>query len=164
MGWELGTIDLPCFFCLLPSPLALLLPSSPPQSPCTHKIITMSSSSQYARDLYAEAEEATAMDPLNDDMDDEDDDDGLGPDYRMDPYEDLEDEDLEDLNDIRIIMAEDRKTRRVKWQHRRADWDYHRDMLSYTEQFENRFRMEEDHFDRLLEVLRTPLTVSFKHS
>jgi hypothetical protein len=106
-------------FCLLPSPLALLLPSSPPPSqlPSTQKIIiTMSSSSQYVRDLYAEAEEATAMDHLNDDMDDEEDDDGLGPDDRMDPYEDLEDEDLEDLNDIRTIMAEDRTTRRVKWQ------------------------------------------------
>jgi len=169
MGDGMGAWDHrpPIAFLLAPITSCPSPPLFPPPEPSSlpHKIITMSSSSQYARDLYAEAEEATAMDHLNDDMDDvEDDDDGLGPDVRMDPYEDLEDEDLEDLNDIRIIMGEDRITRKVKWQHRRVDWDYHREMLLYTGQFENRFRMEENHFDRLLEVLQTPLTVSFKHS
>ena len=157
----------PTLFCLLPSPLPFsspLRPSpapSPPYKKYVKVVMTMSSSSQYARELYAEAEEETAMDHL---IHNDDDDDGLGPDEFMDPYEDLEDEDLEDLNDIRIIMGEDKKTRKVKWQHRRADWNYHRHMLSYTGRFENRFRMEENHFDRLLDELRTPLTVSFKHS
>jgi len=93
-----------------------------------------------------------------------DDDDWLpDDDDDIDPY-DFDDEDLADLEDLRVIYGERKQVRKIKWQHERVDWNYHREMLVYTGQFENRFRMKEHHFDALLDELRDSLTVSIKHS
>ncbi len=97
--------------------------------------------------------------------DDDSDDDSLGSwGAPFDPYEELQNEDFEDLEDMRLILNKSKMARRIKFQHRRIDWDYHREMLEYTNEFENRFRMKPHHFDTLLEALREPLTVCVKHS
>ncbi len=44
------------------------------------------------------------------------------------------------------------------------DWEYHVDMLEYTNEFEQRFWMSRSMFDDLVEELRIPLTVSFAQS
>jgi hypothetical protein len=99
----------------------------------------------------------------------DDDDDSLGSvGESFNPYVQLDnDEDYDDLQDLRLILNKIRKRENIrcpKFQHRRCDWDYHRHMLISTKEFENRFRMPPSDFDTLLEVLREALTVSVKHS
>ena len=104
---------------------------------------------------------------INGGQDGGDDDVSLGS-SSFDPYECSEnDEDYEELQELQLILGRMRKEKNIrcpKFQHRRVDWDYHREMLIYTNEFENRFRMAPDHFDKLLEELREPLTVSVRHS
>ena len=101
------------------------------------------------QEIYAEAEQNASW---------------LGPEDDFDPYDCVEDEDLADLEDLRVLIGERKQIRRVKWQHRRVDWPYHRKMLVYTKEFENRFRMKEHHFDALLHELGDSLIVSIRHS
>jgi len=80
----------------------------------------------------------------------------------FDAYEYLsmaDDEDLEDLEAIRIIFSQNKRSRSIKFKHDRKDWDSHVRMLLATNEFENRFRMSKDHFDILLEAIREGITV-----
>jgi len=57
-----------------------------------------------------------------------------------------------------------KKTRSIKYDHTRINWDEHIDRHVLTNKFEQRFRMPLSSFHYLIEELREPLTVSFKHS
>eukprot|EP00985_Skeletonema_marinoi_P006712 scaffold2915_cov88-Skeletonema_marinoi.AAC.1 len=116
--------------------------------------------------LLAEAEEESMSRNLYNRGVAVDHDEWLGPDDDFDPYQiiDDEDDDLEDLEDMKVIFSQMKQERKIKWEHKRVDWNYHRQMLVHTEEFENRFRMKEAHFDALLDILRDSLTVSVKHS
>lgn len=93
-----------------------------------------------------------------------DDDEYWGPDSDFNPYDGIENEDFEDLDDLDTIFGARKQERKIKWTHQRVDWDYHWRMLVHTGEFQSRFRMSEDSFETLLEVLRDSLTVSIKHS
>lgn len=91
------------------------------------------------------------------------DEDGIDNIYN--PYLLFDGEFDEDLEDIRIIFRHRRDNRRaVKFWHERKIWHEHVDMLLYTNQFEQRFRMEKWQFDVLLSALEECITVSYKHS
>ena len=80
------------------------------------------------------------------------DEDGIDNIYN--PYLLFDGEFDEDLEDIRIIFRHRRDNRRaVKFWHERKIWHEHVDMLLYTNQFEQRFRMEKWQFDVLLSAL-----------
>jgi len=75
------------------------------------------------------------------------------------------DGDLDDFLTIsHLLFRENRRLRRIKYQHIRVDWEQHVNMLEYTNEFEQRFRMSRGMFDDLVEELRVPLTVSVAHS
>ena len=77
---------------------------------------------------------------------------------------DSDDDDLMDLEDLRLMFSSRKKTRSIKYDHTRINWDEHIDRLVSTNKFEQRFRMPLSSFHYLIEELREPLTVSFKHS
>ena len=67
--------------------------------------------------------ERDAISPCPDD--DDSDDDSLGSwGAPFDPYEELQNEDFEDLEDMRLILNKSKMARRIKFQHRRIDWDF----------------------------------------
>jgi hypothetical protein len=75
------------------------------------------------------------------------------------------DEDIDKLLMVfELIFGGNHCQRKIKFQHRRVDWDYHVGMLEYTNEFEQRLWMSRQMFDDLVEVLRVPLTVSYAHS
>ena len=58
------------------------------------------------------------------------------------------DGDLDDLLTIsHLLFRENRRLRRIKYQHIRVDWEQHVNMLEYTNEFEQRFRMSWGMFD-----------------
>jgi len=63
MGWELGTIDLPSLFCLLPSPIIPLLFSKPPPSwrPVLQRLLPQQRQSKYNDDTAVECTIAHAL-------------------------------------------------------------------------------------------------------
>ena len=90
----------------------------------------------------------------DDDMEDteiEDTEDGTGqplcpindlvdPFADFDAYEYLsmaDDEDLEDLEAIRILFSQNKRSRSIKFKHDRKDWDSHVRMLLATNEFDN---------------------------
>ena len=85
-----------------------------------------------------------------------------------DPYSTIMsaiDGDLDDLLTIfPLLFRENRRLKKIKFQHKRVDWEEHISMLKYTNEFEKRFRMSRSMFDDLVEELRVPLTVSFVKS
>ena len=85
-----------------------------------------------------------------------------------DPYSTIMSEidgDLDDLLTIfPLLFRENRRLKKIKFQHKRVDWEEHISMLEYTNEFEKRFRMSRSMFDDLVEELRVPLTVSFVQS
>ena len=83
---------------------------------------------------------------------------------RWNPYDHMDDYDIEDLNEIRFISGKERTRRKIKYRFCRVDWEEHVDMLIYTNQFQQRFRMEDWMFDDLLQELEDALTVSVRHS
>jgi hypothetical protein len=54
---------------------------------------------------------------------------------------DSDDDDLMDLEDLRFGFSSRKKTRRIKYDHTRINWDEHIDRLVMTNKFEQRFRM-----------------------
>ena len=69
----------------------------------------------------------------------------------------IEDEDEE--NFMFLLYASARNKRRVRWQHRRIDWDDHLEMTRHTEGFQRRYHMTEPSFDKLVSLLRADLQV-----
>jgi hypothetical protein len=51
------------------------------------------------------------------------------------------DEDLIGLHAIKCIIGEGQRKRRVKFPHKRIDWEAHLAMLQDTDGFDTRFRM-----------------------
>jgi hypothetical protein len=84
-------------------------------------------------------------------------DDEGGP---FDPYllEELDD-DLADLRVIFDLRRNERSIRKPKYFHNRINWDEHIEMLEYTNNLEQRFRMTHSSLKALIEELREPLTV-----
>lgn len=85
----------------------------------------------------------------------------------FDPYSvlnDMSDEDLEDLEEIKLIMSQKTQERRFKWYYERKNWHNYTEGLIYTNEFENRYRMEVDEFDHLMEGLRDAITVNYTRS
>ncbi len=65
-----------------------------------------------------------------------------------------------------LLCGENSRLKNIKFRHIRVDWEYHINMLEYTNEFEQRFWMSWSLFDDLVEVeeLRVPLTVSVAQS
>ena len=76
----------------------------------------------------------------------------------------MDEDDLDDLEAIRLIFSQNKKRRGLKFRYRRCDWESHIQMLIATNGFENRFRMPKDHFDYLLEANRKCTTVDYLRS
>ena len=85
-----------------------------------------------------------------------------------DPYSTIMSEIDDDLDDlltiIPLLFRENRRLKKIKFQHKWVDWEEHISMREYTNEFEKRFRMSRSVFDYLVEELRVPLTVSFVKS
>ena len=73
----------------------------------------------------------------------------------------MNDEDWNDLSAIQLMFAMNKRLRKVKYMHQRTNWDRHVEMLKYTNNFENRFRMIPNHFEYLLDAVRDAITVDF---
>ncbi len=54
---------------------------------------------------------------------------------------DSDDDDLMDLEDLRLVFSSRKKMRSIKYDHTRINWDEHIDRLVMTNKFEQRFRM-----------------------
>jgi hypothetical protein len=63
-----------------------------------------------------------------------------------------------------VIFGEKKVHQKIKFQYIRVDWEYHVNMLEYTNEFNQRFCMSQIMFDDLVEELCIPLTVSVVHS
>ena len=68
-------------------------------------------------------------------------------------------EDWDDLNDLRLILNHRKRLRKVRWQHIRKDLTYLQSMLSHTNEFSKLYRMEEEHYEYLLDHLRDDLAI-----
>ncbi len=66
---------------------------------------------------------------------------------------DSDDDDLKDLEDLRFVFSSRKKTRSIKYEHTRINWDEHIDRLVMTNKFEQRFRMPLSSFNYLVEEL-----------
>jgi hypothetical protein len=66
---------------------------------------------------------------------------------------DSDDDDLMDLEDLRLMFISRKKTRSIKYDHTRINWDEHIDRLVSTNKFEQRFRMPLSSFYYLIEEL-----------
>ncbi len=76
---------------------------------------------------------------------------------------DSDDDNLMDLEDLRLMFSSRKKTRSIKYDHMRINWDEHIDRLVLTNKFEQRFRSPLSSFHYLIEELQEQLIVSFKH-
>ena len=76
----------------------------------------------------------------------------------------MDEDDLDDLEAIRLIFSQNKKKRGLKFRYRRCNWESHIQMLTATNGFENRFRMPKDNFNYLLEAIRECITVDFLRS
>ena len=63
-----------------------------------------------------------------------------------------------------LLCGENSRLKNIKFRHIRVDWEYHINMLEYTNEFEQRFWMSWSMFDDLVEELCIPLTVSVAQS
>jgi hypothetical protein len=85
-----------------------------------------------------------------------------------DPYTAIMSEIDDDLDKVLMIYSllfgENHCLKKIKFQHIRLDWEYHINMLEYTNEFEQRFWMSHSMFDDLVEELCVPLTVSVAQS
>ena len=70
----------------------------------------------------------------------------------------------DDIEDIRFIFGRNKAQRKIPWFYERLDWMGHVEKLRYTNEFDQRFCMNEFMFEHLLDALRDVITVSFKHS
>jgi hypothetical protein len=62
------------------------------------------------------------------------------------------DDDLDEvLMNIRLLFGENCRLKKIKFRHLRVDWEYHVNMLEYTNEFEQRFWMSWSMFDDLVE-------------
>ena len=57
-----------------------------------------------------------------------------------------------------------RTDRRFKWQHSRLNWPKHVAMLIHTKQFESKFHMSPEAFNKLVNILREPKAMCFNPS
>jgi hypothetical protein len=76
----------------------------------------------------------------------------------------IDDDIHEVLMILHLLLGENCHLKIIKFWHLRVDWEYHINMLEYTNEFEQRFRMSRSMFDDLVEELWVPLTVSFAQS
>ena len=75
------------------------------------------------------------------------------------------DEDIDEILMVYgLIFGENRRQRKIKFQHVHVDWEYHVEMLEHTNEFEQRFWMSWQMFDDLVEELHVPLTLSYAQS
>jgi hypothetical protein len=63
-----------------------------------------------------------------------------------------------------LLLGENRRLKKIKFQHTRVDSEYHINMLEYSNEFEQRLLMSWSMFDDLVEELHVPLTVSVAQS
>jgi hypothetical protein len=74
----------------------------------------------------------------------------------------------DDIDEVLMILCllfgENRRLKKITFRHLRVDWEYHINILVYTNKFEQRFLMSWRMFVDLVEELRIPLTVSFAQS
>ena len=71
----------------------------------------------------------------------------------------LREYDDDDLEEIFFAFYEAKKSRRIKWEHQRLDWDEHVKKLHHTQTFSTYYHMSEDSFLILLEIIRDDITV-----
>jgi hypothetical protein len=68
-----------------------------------------------------------------------------------DPYVPIMSEIDKDIDEILmvygLIFGENRRQRKIKFQHTHVDWEYHVKMLEHTNEFEQRFWMSWQIFD-----------------
>lgn len=57
-----------------------------------------------------------------------------------------------------VLLFSGKQQRRVKWMHRRIDWNYHIEMLRETGKFQSRYHMKEPTFNYLVQNLRCKIT------
>ena len=75
------------------------------------------------------------------------------------------DGDLDDsLTIFPLLFRENLRLKKIKFQHKRVDWEEKIRMLEYTNEFKKRFRMSRSMFDDLVDELHVPLTVLFVKS
>lgn len=85
----------------------------------------------------------------------------------LDPYaafSELGEEDLDDLQDIQLMLSLNKERRSIKYKHERKMWSKHVEMLVATKEFDNRFRMNLDEFEYLLDEIEDAITVSYVKS
>ena len=64
----------------------------------------------------------------------------------------------------RLTGDDDRQRRREKWTYKRIDWEADLQKLRYTKGFEARYRMTEESFNTLVDILRADVTLDAKQS
>ena len=85
----------------------------------------------------------------------------------FDPYatmDAMDEEDWNDMEDVRVILEMNKHARAIKYMHDRKDWSRHVEMLLATREFDQRFPMNIDEFNYLLEALEDAITESYMKS
>lgn len=64
------------------------------------------------------------------------------------------------LLEMEFIFQLNKDERRIKYKHRRINWEEHMDMLRHTRQFQSRYHMKESSFNTLINLLRDDIKVN----
>ena len=95
-------------------------------------------------DLFDLAENGSAPPLATRYNEDDDDYESFDPYATMDA---MDEEDWNDMEDVRVILEMNKHARAIKYMHDRKDWSRHVEMLLATNEFDQRFRMNIDEFN-----------------
>jgi hypothetical protein len=72
----------------------------------------------------------------------------------------LREYDDDDLEETFFAFLKEKKSKRIKWQHQRLNWDEHVQKLRHTQEFSTYYHMSEETFSILLETIRDDITAN----